>query len=944
MNHNHAQPRARARARARSQDEAAGSRRRRRVPVIPMLAAVRLLAVRTARRDVGLLAAWFLVVALAVAVAVGGPRLATGVLDRAAREAVADAGRAADVTATLGGMSVNRAMDYRAEALAEIQLPVLRSVIDGTELAITGSGYEVSSVTSGESSRTPTELALRLALLDSGDARSRVRVVDGELPPEKVAEPPAPVPVVLPVAAAEARDLEVGDVLRLPGRPAAPAATPPPPVDVVVVGLVEPLDESDLVWADAGTLWSYERGDAVPMLATPAGASSIDLRLGGHWTAVLRFVVDPDRFDSATATRAVPELDELAVHVDQLLSQLAQYKAVVRTDLPDVLDEYAAAARSAAAQMSMPTVGAAGTVALVLILLARLVVDRRRSVLELERARGAAVGTIVLRLGLEALVVTGLAAGAALAALHWLLPGETSGVGLSAVLAAAVLASPAWGGLLARRAWSGSRVPANRRDRARLVRRRAGARVVGELAVLALAAAAAVALRRRGLLQTTTLSADPFLGAAPLLIALVAAVLALRLYPWPVRAVGLLARRSRGPLGVVGASRAQRALEPLPLLVLTLAVAVGVSGLLVVGTIRAGQVRASWDVVAADASVTAPDVGPMVDDLTDAPGVTAVSAARVVTGAKLDLGNRDAAVTVLAVDAAYARTVAGLPGAGDDLAALDELPHGTIVPRPERGQERPTVAAVISPDLAERIGPRGVSVWVSGARTTLDVIGTTDHAPLGSGPGPFVFLALGTLTGDEGPLTPTVAWVRGPGAADAATAAVAEADLPADAAVVTAQATVLAEGRADPLVEGVERTLLAGAGIAGVLAAVGALATALAGARERGRTLALLRTLGMRPRLGWWLAGVELAPVVLAALVAGAAAATAVVDLLGTSMGLDVLVGGVGTPPVAVDGSALVGVAVGAVALLVVAVAVDAIAHRRARLADVLRVGETPGS
>jgi putative ABC transport system permease protein len=374
--------------------------------------------------------------------------------------------------------------------------------------------------------------------------------------------------------------------------------------------------------------------------------------------------------------------------------------------------------------------------------------------------------------------------------------------------------------------------------------------------------------------------------------------------------------------------------------VLTLAVAVGVGGLLLVSTIRAGQVRASWDLVGADASVTADDVGPVAARLRDAPGVTGVATARVVTGARADLGNRDAEATVLAVDASYVGLAADLPGASG-VAALDELPYGTTVPVPERGGPRPIVPAVVSPQLADRIGTRGLSIWVAGSRTEIEVLGTTEHAPRGLGPGPYVFLALGTLIADDGPLAPTVAWASGPGAAEAAASAV-EALAPGSA-TVAAQAAWLAESRADALVQGVERTLVGGAGVAGLLAAVGAIATALAGARERGRTLALLRTLGMRPRLGWWLAGVELAPVVLAALVAGSAAGAVVVGVLGESLGLDVLVGGVGTPSVAVDAGALAGVAVGALALLLVAVAVDALAHRRMRLAEVLRVGETPG-
>lgn len=924
-------------------------RRQRRARVAPMLAAVRLLAVRTARRDRVLLAAWFLVVAVAVVVAVGGPRLATRVLDDGAREAVAEAGHDADLVAVVDGGPTNR-MLLVEDVVAEVGAPALRGIVSEAVVSMSGPGLEVLTRLRPGESDVPVVVesgVVRPALLPVGpDGAPLVRVVEGALPLEPPTDEEDPFPVAAPVRAATASDVQVGDVLELPSRRIGPLGEDAPTALVEVVALVEPIDAEALTWIDVGSLWTTGRGDAVPVLAPPEVAGALNRALGGVASATVRYVVDAERFDADVAARVRADLVALETSTAQLLPGGLSSGARLDSTLPEVLDAYAEAARSAAAQMSVPTLGAAGAVAFVLVLLARLVVERRRSVLELERARGAAVGTVVLRLWIEALVVTVAAAGTALALLHLLLPGTTEPVGLALVLGAALVAAPVWGGLLARRAWSGSRVPANRRDRVRLVRRRAAARVVGEVAAVVVAAAAALALQRRGLLQTETPTADPFLGAAPLLVAFAAAVLALRAYPWPVLAASVLARRSRGALGVVGASRARRALQPLPLLVLTLAVAVGVGGLLLVSTIRAGQVRASWDLVGADAVVTADDVGPLAERLRDEPGVTSVVTGRVVTGAKGDLGNRDAEVTVIAVDDGYAASLAALPGAGTDLAAFADLPYGTTVATPERGDPRPTVEAVVSPGLASRIGSRGLGIWAAGARTELDVVGTTDHVPLGLGPGPFVFVALGTLIDDDGPLEPTKAWVHGPGAAAAVAAVVGDPAPESDAPTVTAtaQADWLADSRADALVSGVERTLVIGALVAGLLAAVGAVATALAGARERGRTLALLRTLGMRPRLGWWLAGVELAPVVLAALVAGGAAGALVVTELGSAMGLDVLVGGVRTPPVAVDPAALAWVAAGAVGLLAVAVAVDALAHRRMRLAEVLRVGETPGS
>jgi len=126
-----------------------------------------------------------------------------------------------------------------------------------------------------------------------------------------------------------------------------------------------------------------------------------------------------------------------------------------------------------------------------------------------------------------------------------------------------------------------------------------------------------------------------------------------------------------------------------------------------------------------------------------------------------------------------------------------------------------------------------------------------------------------------------------------------------------------------------------------VLALIGLIASVLSGARTRRRALSLLRTLGMSPRLGWWLALSELAPVVLAALVGGVAAGVAIILTLGPSFGLETLAGGADPPPLVIAPWVIAGVVAGAIVLALVAMLVEVVAHRRDRLSDVLRVGES---
>ena len=143
------------------------------------------------------------------------------------------------------------------------------------------------------------------------------------------------------------------------------------------------------------------------------------------------------------------------------------------------------------------------------------------------------------------------------------------------------------------------------------------------------------------------------------------------------------------------------------------------------------------------------------------------------------------------------------------------------------------------------------------------------------------------------------------------------------------------------LIGGVEFAMVLAVLAVAILAAVGLLVTVLRGVRERGRALSMLRTQGMGAGWGWWLAISELAPVVLAAVIGGASAGILIVFLLGESLGLEVLSGGITTPPIDVNWYFMAAVGIGVLILLFAAVAVEVTTHRREQLSDVLRYGET---
>ena len=177
--------------------------------------------------------------------------------------------------------------------------------------------------------------------------------------------------------------------------------------------------------------------------------------------------------------------------------------------------------------------GLVGVTAGVLWLVSVLAVERRRAALVLLRRRGAS------SLRLAALVGTQAAAAAIpgavvgyLVGMH--VPGR-SGPGYLVLPGALTL------GAVALMVLAGARVHGGRQ------RRVARFRWVGELVVLA----------ATGFALTVTSGSDPLLVALPLLVGLSAAIVALRVYPWPAR----LALRASGgrDLGFLPRPRAGRA-------------------------------------------------------------------------------------------------------------------------------------------------------------------------------------------------------------------------------------------------------------------------------------------------------------------------------------------------------------------------------------------------
>jgi putative ABC transport system permease protein len=917
-----------------------------------VLAAWPLVARRRARRDVVLLVAWTALLAFVVLLALAAPRQLAETIDRGVRQAVTEAGSASDILIRVPvgvpgpGLPAVEAPG-RVVGFAqgiEHNLPAgIRQVYASTTTAVLGTPLSVTNVT-GTSGLTSTQV--QLGMLTPGNSRGLV-VESGRLPQSgTVTSANSPIEIALSAADARAAGLHVGSIVNVPAAAGQTTPAGTPNTALKVVGILERGTSATTNWLDTASVWTPNEpptADAVQALGitaltVPAGVTRAAIEYGEQFTGYIRVHVNPGRFSGEIEPQVTDELTVLTVNSDSLQDESGA-PVTVSSGLGDALSAYPSEARAALAQMSLVLASLLGVAMAVLVLVSRLVMVRRGPELALERARGASLSSIVARVIVESLAVTIIAgvSGAGLASL--IEPGPVENyVALLLALIVGLLAAPVQAALLVRGQWATRKTPANSRDRLELRKRANARRVAAELTVLVLAVAAALSLANRGLLETATEGIDPFLAAAPLLFVVVVTLVILRLYRWPVRGIGAIGRGTRGALGVLGAARAERAVSALPLLALTLAVSLSVGGSVLIASVNGGQDGASWQRVGADARVDALVSPHAIASISDQPGVTAVGAAEVSVGVQVLFGTTAEFPTMFALDRGFAGLVSQLPadsGQSTDVASLRELAAAT--PAAAR------LPVVVDAQLANHLVTKNISMQYGSKTIDMHVIGVTSVEPTGYEQGPFFYVDLDSLrqrlqrsaASDPTLSTPNTVFIMGPGATHAAASlGVAKAD-------IQSRADWLRDRRHMALVEGTQQTMLLATVAVALLAMIALVATALAGARDRGRSLSLLRTLGMRGGLGWWLALAELLPVVVASLIGGIVAGVGMLVVLEPSLGLRVLAGGESDPPTIISPGLIAGLVIAAVVVMAVAIVAEMLAYRRDQLSEVLRVGES---
>jgi putative ABC transport system permease protein len=752
--------------------------------------------------------------------------------------------------------------------------------------------------------------------------------------------------VAVTVVTAARFGLHPGSDIRIGTQPVNPRtgrlalrATGPPDAVLHVVGLVRPSSPSS-------AFWTYDQFVPTPVLQGAFSSSPFwggAVLIGPRELAALPFVFPgqqlsllwdfPLRMGSLTASQ-VPQAQAA---LRGLNGSLIVTVAGARYPLPLTISGNPQAVlasfppqESAADQVLSLTITGLFLIAVVLILLAsRLIVERRDEELAALRARGSSLPGLALRILADTgpLLVVSLAAG--IAAAVAVSPGGSviASWEMAALLGATALAAPP---LLAVIRHRDSAQPRRAARADVTIPRRSPRRAVAEMSAAALAVLVVAALRFRapggGGVNLVT-------GTGPLLVALLAALVAIRCYPAPLRLLLRFSAHRRGATGYLGLARAARSASTalLPALALILAMALAGFGGMVASTVAGARVAGSWQQVGADASVTVADIHP----------ITAAAAAKLarVPGTRHAVTVSDESGRLLIAGRVVNTTA--VDTAPVPYAALSaDTPFGSFAPSLLADRGRAATAAIpvlVSPDMASLAGRTGtlstnvdqpLLVRVAG------VLPATPAVPSGS----FMVVPAWAANRNAGPWPVNEALLTGAQLDPAALRSIVHSAIPGG--TLTLRAAVLRQDIAASPLASAATQIFALCLAAAALLAVAAVVLGLAlSADSRKRLLVTLTTLGLRSRQARAVALLEALPLLVVAVAGGLLAALALPVAVGPAVNLAVFIGS--GPAVAVQPALLpLAVAAGGTAVLVIVTALgQSAAAMRGSIGQALRKG-----
>ena len=762
--------------------------------------------------------------------------------------------------------------------------------------------------------------------------------------------PAATLQVVMTQQTAATLGLRPGSAFVLPGAAQASTGTVTQ-VTVLVTGIVVPADPDSSFWGiDPAVLSAHRQFQgqtpywAAAVITGPDEADELQSYFGSpnlrmEWV----FPLDTSSLDSQQVQPLSDALNKVGTQVPAMSGSVAPLAAMltISSSMWYSLNLFIAIAQSVDTLLWLLYVSLTVAGLAVLLLAARMVATRRSAEITVIRARGGSLWQIGAGLARDAalLCVPAAVIAAALAILAVPGAGSEAGAGSAggwwppvAVLVVAVLGPAliaAWQHRLRRRTAD------PRRPRART-------RLVIEAALAAASVAGIVVFREQGVSPGS--GVNFYTSCAPVLVAVPAVIVVLRLYPLVLR--GLLrasARSSRAPafLGLARASRTAALTPVLPALALVLALTVAAFAGMVRDAVINGEVAASWNTAGADATVTSSytaqsfTISPAAARAVAAvPGVT--HAAEVVH--EFWTTPAGSQVNVLAVDpASYAELVARTPG-------FPPVPAGLLA---TPGTAGAPVPVLVSPQAAALLGAPGqgsVPVTLSTRQAPLQpvrvrvagVIASTPALPAG---GAFVVMPLAAIKSAITPTQPVPVnemLLAGGSINRARLTAVLRDALPDGVAAF--RSDVLSALTSGPLQRGAFTLFTLAVVVAAILGlAVMFLELAL-GSAEREATLARLATMGLGEGQRAWVVALEVLPAVIAAAVAAWACTRALPRVLAPDLDLSVFTRSSVAVKLAADAASLAVPLAGLAVLTALALGIEIRSGRR-RGATSLRIG-----
>jgi putative ABC transport system permease protein len=667
------------------------------------------------------------------------------------------------------------------------------------------------------------------------------------------------------------------------------------PISLDVTGIVDPIDPGSTFWKTDPLLLApaleYNFGNYIwvaSVIADPGELAAMQQIFGTPGLAMQwQFPVD------TASIRGEPpalfnQVNGITIRNPALTGQLSPMSDVLRVSsgLVQPLVDLVQESNSVNLVLLMVYVGLAVASAVMLLLAARMIAARRSAEFTVLRARGASLRQLFW-FGFLGAALPCLPAAALAWAISVLLIPNAAPPGPGAWwpgLAAVVIATAGPGLVAARQHRLPRRRRATRRGQGRRRRRPWVTRVIVEV-TLGAAAIGGIVIAR-----TQTGTVDLYASAAPVLVAVLAVIVILRLYQVLLRGLARASARRRGVVGFVGLTRASGATVTLALPALTLVLAVTVASFtgMVREAVARSETAASWQQSGADAAVAAPwALNTMASLITPAAvramaGVPGVRHSASVFVVPLSVGG-GAVLTGIVVDpASYAALTASSPGFPPvNPALLGSAVGSKVTPVLASPQAVADLAAPGADTISAQQGLPGLRVRVTGQ------LASTPAFPVG---GAFIVLPRSALGPSHTTTTATAAvnlmLLNGPAINMTRLHAAAKASTAGAELLITTRSAALRQVAGAPLQQGSFLLFALAIAYAIALALVVLLLELALGATDREVTLNRLATMGLPERRRSLLAAVEVLPAIAAAAVAAIGCAIALPQIVAPALNL----------------------------------------------------------